>query len=255
LKVLIGTSSDIDQTLSQTAALVKALVSDLDKVGVPHLVATEASFTPTDILKRATVLSWNSKYDALFLAAGDDADRTAAQTRARRYTSYEVDFPPHETLHFGASVAAVYSFVRNPTFSAQTSGGQLTIAETAADYNKVTGAIALNITPDLVVRQFGAPHLEVGIAPDSTKFAIFGGVGLTFLSTAASNSSSTKATATGSSTSLFQGLEFNVGVIYQKATELAPGLFVGKSISTTQALSTNSVFKAGLYVGFGVKIK
>jgi hypothetical protein len=88
-------------------------------------------------------------------------------------------------------------------------------------------------------------------------------VGLTFLAARSTASPSTPGTDSGSGskpasssspTATFQGLEFNVGVIYQKVNELGPGLAVGQTVASTQALKTTTALKAGLYIGIGVKL-
>lgn len=247
------------QTLSQIVELLKSLQQDLDGVGVPHLVESQVDFDASNIGNLSVAISWNPKYNALFLMSGDDADRTQNQQRAAKFSKYEVDFPPHQTYHVGASVAAVYSFVKNPTYSVATTNGALTIAQTANDYNKVTAAVAVNITPDKVYNEFAQPHFEVGVIPDSAKLGFFAGVGFTFLGSKPSASAGTSlgksSTPATSSPSLFQGLEFNLGVIYQKVNELGSGLSVGQTVTTTQALKVDTQYKAGLYVGFGVKVK
>jgi hypothetical protein len=229
-------------------------------VGKPQIVATEVTFDATHTIGRIVSLKWNPKYNALFVAAGDDADRAADQQRAEALGNAVVNFPPKQSYHIGASVAAVYSFVRNPTYSVSTTNGALTIAETANDYNKVTGAVAINITPDTVFNQFAQPHAELGIVPDSAKFGVFAGIGFTFLSsanaaTSTQSANGASASKASGSNSMFQGLEFNLGVMYQKINELAPGLSVGQTVATTQALKVNSIYKTGLYLGFGVKVK
>lgn len=127
---------------------------------------------------------------------------------------------------------AVYSFVQNPQFAVISKNGQLVISQTSNDYNKVDGAIVLNISKSKYEGQNFIPQLQLGAIAKSSQFGILLGGGFH----TAGNWS------------------FGVGVIYQKATVLKAGLSVGQVVSSNSDLQTESEYKAGPYLSLSYDI-
>jgi hypothetical protein len=130
-------------------------------------------------------------------------------------------------ITFGA--AAVYSFVRSPTFSAASSGGQFVVKQTKNDYKKVDGAVMMQVEPtawDLGPLNVG---FQVGVAP-KTDLGLFLG-----LSLRAANH-----------------FTLGAGVAFQRVDRLAPGLAVGQTLASQDALKTEKTFRSGLYLNITV---
>jgi hypothetical protein len=131
------------------------------------------------------------------------------------------------SITFGA--AAVYSFVRAPTFSAASSGGQFVVKQTKNDYKKVDGAVMMQVEPtawDLGPLNVG---FQVGVAP-KTDLGLFLG-----LSLRAANH-----------------FTLGAGVAFQRVDRLGPGLAVGQTIASQDALKTEKTFRSGLYLNITV---
>jgi hypothetical protein len=130
-------------------------------------------------------------------------------------------------ITFGA--AAVYSFVRSPTFSAASSGSQFVVKQTRDEYKKVDGAVMMQVEPtawDLGPLNVG---FQVGVAP-KTDLGLFLG-----LSLRAANH-----------------FTLGAGVAFQRVDRLAPGLAVGQTIASQDALKTEKTFRSGLYLNITV---
>jgi hypothetical protein len=131
------------------------------------------------------------------------------------------------SITFGA--AAVYSFVRSPTFSAASSGSQFVVKQTKNDYKKVDGAVMMQVEPtawDLGPLNVG---FQVGVAP-KTDLGLFLG-----LSLRAANH-----------------FTLGAGVAFQRVDRLAPGLAVGQILASQDALKTEKTFRSGLYLNITV---
>jgi len=92
---------------------------------------------------------------AVIIAANDATRRTRRSSSTRR-TLGHLPFVvlAAQSFHYRISAGVVYCFVRNPEYSvASGTGGTLTIAEKAADYNEVSGAVALKCIQTLVRRR------------------------------------------------------------------------------------------------------
>jgi hypothetical protein len=130
-------------------------------------------------------------------------------------------------ITFGA--AAVYSFVRSPTFSAASSGSQFVVKQTRDEYKKVDGAVMMQVEPtawDLGPLNVG---FQVGVAP-KTDLGLFLG-----LSLRAANH-----------------FTLGAGVAFQRVDRLAPGLAVGQTLASQDALKTEKTFRSGLYLNITV---
>jgi opacity protein-like surface antigen len=216
------------QLSAQTTATITALRAvgaAFATVGTPYLLKSE-----TFDAANGKVITIEVKANTTYVAFLPDSAKKIQQARLGKY---KVSVAPHESWHLSVSGGAIYSFVKNPSYSVQTTNNLLAISQTANDYNKVSGAVALNATPDIWFGEYFQPHLQIGIAPDSSKLAFLLGGGFTAGSIA----------------------DLSFGAIYQKTTVLGAGLSVGQTVSTTQALKTSTEFKTGFYVGFGIKVK
>jgi hypothetical protein len=211
--------------IDKTISLVQSMMPVLASVGTPFPLHDQKAVA--DQFGTVTVsVTLNSDFAPL-----TDSAKAIATKRTGTFI-FHVD--SYQFWHPSISAAAIYSFVRNPTYSVQSnSSNQLAIGQNTNDYNKLSGAVALNLTPDWWNDDLLKPHLQIGLIPDSDKLAFLAGMGVT----------------AGSY------VEFNFGAIYQKTSALAAGLSIGQVVQSTGALKTQTEYKAGLYIGVGVKLK
>lgn len=121
--------------------------------------------------------------------------------------------------------AAVYSFVRDPSFTAKASGTQFVVAKTENPYKELSIAAMLLVEPN--AWDLGAVSLgfQLGASPQKDPGLFLG------FSLRANN--------------LFT---FGAGVAFQQVTRLKEGLSVGQTIASQDLLKTEKEFKEGLYI-------
>ncbi|MGA2779360.1 MAG: hypothetical protein ABSF94_17530 [Steroidobacteraceae bacterium] len=248
LEEVLGFGGGSYKDYIDTFNLFASLVVQLQVVGVAKILNTPDKEWPdfaSGLDNTVTInVAENKSLQPLLTSVSSDISSHAGD--------YKIDLKTKELIDFSVSAAAIYSFVKNPSYSAQTANAKLTIMETNTDYNKLSGAVALNMTPDKWDSYYVRPHLQVGLVPDSSKTAVFLGLGFS-AGSPGSKSSSTSGSSKQSSSS--SQLDFNIGAIYQKTTELGAGLAVGQTVATTQDLKTDTAYKVGLYLGIGYSLK
>jgi hypothetical protein len=136
-----------------------------------------------------------------------------------------VTIAPFSRVALSVGAAAVYSFVRNPTFTVGTSGGQLVIQQKDNQYKKFDVAAMMEIEPrgwDLGPLSLG---VQLGVSPKSD-LGLFLGLSLR---------------ATGFFT-------LGAGLAAQQVDVLKQGLSVGQVITSSDQLKTDKTFRTGLYL-------
>ena len=206
-------------------ALVKKFSDLLPSVGQPWILTSDDQQADSNVAVKITVAA-NEDLSPLVDGVKDKV--------SKRTGKYMMTVAPHQSWHVAISAAVIYSFVKNPQYSVQSNtSGTLVINQTSNDFNKASGAVSLNLIPDKWYGEYIEPHIQVGMVPDSSKPGFLLGLGFTAGTT----------------------LDFNMGAIYQKATVLGSGLTEGQTVTTTQALKTDTQYRSGLYIGVGVKLK
>jgi hypothetical protein len=128
--------------------------------------------------------------------------------------------------------ALIYSFVRDPTFTAKASGGQFVVAEASSEYKALDLAAMLQIEPnswDLGPLSLG---VQLGVSPQKN-LGLFLGLSLR-------------------ATDLFT---LGAGVAFQRVDQLQTGLHVGQILSSSDLLKTEKRFQTGLYIHLTVSQK
>ncbi len=128
--------------------------------------------------------------------------------------------------------AVVYSFVRDPSFTAKASGTQFVIEKSENPYKELDLAAMLQVEPN--AWDLGSVNLgfHLGVSPQ-TNLGLFLGLSLR-------------------AADLFT---FGAGVAYQRVDSLKEGLSVGQTIATQDLLKTEKSFETGLYLHITVAPK
>lgn len=128
--------------------------------------------------------------------------------------------------------AAIYSFVRDPTFEAKASGSQFVITQSENPYKELDLAAMLQVEPD--AWDLGPLNLgfQLGASPQKDP-GLFLGFSLR-------------------ANELFT---FGAGVGFQRVTRLKDGLSIGQTLATQDLLKTEKEFKEGLYIHLTVTPK
>jgi hypothetical protein len=141
---------------------------------------------------------------------------------------------PHHNVHLRTAMAAVYNFVRRPTFDANKSGDDLVIRRKDAD--RWTGqnvGLMLHIVPANWDQQFLSGEFQFGITPIANQFAAYLGGGVVF------NKYFSLAT----------------GIVAQRVDRLATGLHVGDVVASADDVKTVKRFQMGAYICLTVDFK
>ena len=139
---------------------------------------------------------------------------------------------PVSRVNIAVAPALIYSFVKDPTFTAKTSGGQFAITQSQSEYKALDLAAMLQIEPiswDLGPIQ---PGIQLGISPQK-ELGLFLGVSLR-------------------ATNLFT---LGAGLAFQRVDRLQPGLHLDEVISSQDLLKTEKHFQTGLYLHITVSQK
>jgi len=211
----------LSTTVNYAIETVSDLLQAIEKSGVDYTVST-GRVNPAKKITQKIIIEENKKFD-LFIS--EDAKKTRA-ARVGKGT-YAVAYQPRDSFLVSIAPGVLYSFVRNPKYSASLSGTTLTIAKTQNDYNELSGIVALNIAFRRWADELFQPILQTGVLPDKDKLAIVLGGGF----------------------KAFSKFSFTLGAVYQKTQELNSGLSVGQQISSSDDIKTETRFKSGLYLG------
>jgi len=246
LEQILGFGDNRYADYRDLASNFSTLVDQLPAVGVRTTLHTPQKDWPdfesgSDNTVTISVAA-NTAFKSLLTGVSSDIGKHTGE--------YKILLKTRELIDLAISAAVIYSFVKNPSYSAQTAGGGLKVAQTTNDYNKVSGALAFNMTPAAWSDYFVRPHIQIGMVPDSGKTAALLGLGFSAgLPTFKSSGDSSKQKSSPSQ------LDFNFGAIYQKATQLGAGLSVGQALATSQDLKTETAYKVGFYLGIGYSFK
>lgn len=145
--------------------------------------------------------------------------------------AYTFVVSPLQTFRYKIGAGAIYSFVRNPEYSVASSpSGTLTVAEKSSDYNKLGGAVTLNVYPDKLfdegVKWFG----QLGASPAKDANALLLGAGF----------------------DAYSKFNLSAGIIYQQRRELGGGQTVGATLAKAEDLNVRHRFKTGFYIQLGL---
>ena len=154
----------------------------------------------------------------------------------KKTDSFIVNTGPQLDFRLSVSPGAIYSFVRQPKFSAKSDGaGAFTIAQQESSYQAAGGLVAFNITRDKYMKELVRPFVQVGISPKKDELAFVLGVGL-----ALDESNKTI---------------FSMGAIYQERQKLGAGQTVGATLASEDDLKLDTEFKFGFYAGLSYNIE
>jgi len=187
-----------------------------------HPLVASIPYDATSTTPHKITIGRNETFKAYF---SDDTKTYVSDSK--RVGDVTVNIGAQSDWHVAIAPGVIYSFVRTQKFSPMSSsGGGLVVAATTSDYAALSGLVALNISRDSSVGQGVQPFYQVGIAPDSKNLGFVLGGGL----------------------KLFDFV-ISAGAVYQKTDTLATGLTVGGPLKSTDALKTDSTFRAGVYIG------
>jgi hypothetical protein len=211
--------------LREIASTLSAFASVAAGVSVPPCLDLKSvEFDPKNKQKLPIAITANDKFKAFF-----DAEITAYQQKLLAPDVY-ITFVPEEKIQLRVAPGVLYSFVKNPEFSAVTSeAGVISIQQKTEDYNAVDGVVALNLTWNKYAGEGTAPYLQIGLVPSSDSTAFVLGAGLNF----------------------YKEMVVSAGVIYQRVRKL-DGQSVGDVLESADDLKTKREFKTGFYIGLGV---
>lgn len=137
---------------------------------------------------------------------------------------------PRQWVHMRAGVGAIYSFLKNPEFSAaKQEDGKFVITKTDNSYNEVSGAATLNFYSDKYWEQSVEPFAQLGYAHADDEKGILLGIGLR----------------------IYEKFTLSSGVIYQQARSLAEGQIIGTLLEKESDLKIEKNFKPALYIQVG----
>jgi hypothetical protein len=185
----------------------------------------ELVFDAKHVQKLPISIKANNQFESFFSPLASTYQKNMGKTG-----DFSISTEPEEKVHLSISPGIIYSFVKNPEFSASADDeGVITVQEQSSDYAAIDGMIALNMTPDSHYGRGFEPFLQVGLAPSSDKTAFLLGVGF----------------------KAYKELVASVGVVYQRVSKL-DGMKLGDVLTSSDDLKTKKEFKAGLYISFGV---
>jgi hypothetical protein len=141
---------------------------------------------------------------------------------------------PYHNVHLRTAVAAVYNFVRRPTFDANKSGDDLVIRRKDAD--RWTGqnvGLMLHVVPANWDQQFLSGEFQFGITPVADQFAAYLGGGVVFK----------------------KYFSLATGIVAQRVDRLATGLHVGDVVASADDVKTVKRFQMGAYICLTVDFK
>ena len=141
---------------------------------------------------------------------------------------------PYHNVHLRTAAAAVYNFVRRPSFDADKKGSDLVIRRKDAD--RFTGqdvGLMLHVVPANWDEQFLSGEFQFGITPVADKFAAYLGGGVVFK----------------------KYFSIATGVVAQRVDRLKSGLHVGDVVATADDVKTVKRFQMGAYICLTVDFK
>lgn len=211
-----------DQFLAM-ASILAAFEEAFLKIG-GRIDIARIAYDPKFVISQKIVVKPNTQF-AEFLS-----NRSKSFQKARSKSVVFVA-EPKVSIHVSISPGVVYSFVDNPDFAASSAaGGQVIVAKTNNDVAALSGAVAINFTPDRYHGEGIEPFLQLGVVPDSDTPAMFVGVGFVG----------------------FGQVLFSAGAIYQEVNRLGGGLSVGDTLTSVDDLVVDDEWEAGLFVSIGV---
>lgn len=218
------------ESVTQLLSTLDALADAINKSTKPHqITATTISYSSRNDQIQHFTIGRNSAFDEFI-------DKEASNYRDKAVTGeFTITIKPRQNLLAYPAAGVFYSFVRNPTFTAtKNAAGQMVITQQTNDMNAISGGLAMNFSTATYDGEYFRPHIQVGLIPDTDKFAFMLGVGIDIPTTVSS-------------------LDF--GVIYQKVRELTNGLALGQQVTSSSDIATTNAWKAGPYIGINVKFE
>lgn len=165
----------------------------------------------------------------------------AAKVQNDNITILPIDFERKSFVRFAMSAGAIYSFVENPEFKVEEDKeGNRTISQTSNDYNEFSGAVAVNVIPDIFFETNFEPFLQLGASAGSGDVGLLLGVGSSFFPYPEEDGN------------FVRSFTFSLGVIWQEVQELGSGLSVGDSLTTHDDLKIEDKWDSGLYLMLGI---
>ncbi|HXH91015.1 MAG TPA: hypothetical protein VNN25_05505 [Thermoanaerobaculia bacterium] len=242
LDLTASTTPEILQALSNRSkvdALLKGLkdfADTVETIGVP-IAITNTNGSPV-FIEFDTLNDQRFVVSIASLTGAQGFSQAAGDKLTAEHIPLKEDLTiiaiPHHNVHLRTAVAAVYNFVRRPTFDANKSGDDLVIRRKDAD--RWTGqnvGLMLHIVPANWDQQFLSGEFQFGITPIADQFAAYLGGGVVF------NKYFSLAT----------------GIVAQRVDRLATGLHVGDVVASADDVKTVKRFQMGAYICLTVDFK
>jgi hypothetical protein len=215
-------------SMLDTAETFDAIFS---QVGVDKELAT-VRFSSKNTTKQPVAITKNSTFEKLY---NDRTKQYVAKTNEKGIGEFSISVEPELGLRLSIAPGAIYSFVKQPRFSAKpATDGTFTIAQTESDYAAASGMIALGLGFERYSFENVRPFLQVGIAPKKNELAFLLGAGLAFPD--------------------LNNALLSFGAIYQERDQLVSGLSVGDTLTSADDLKFDQEFEAGFYVGLAYNL-
>jgi len=195
----------------------------------PLKQAADLEFNPTSNSTTTVSIVAQTKYEKFLSNGAKDYQSKALTSLLGGNMAFT--FTPQRPLRFRPATGAVYSFVRNPTFTAVQQGSDFVIQETDTRPQTVVAGFMLNAIPVAWDQPTYGAYFQFGVTA-SSDFAVFTGMGIR----------------------AFNILSFGGGVAYQHVTELN-GQSVGQHLASAADLLTRKTYKPGLYLQIGITLK
>lgn len=207
-----------ESTLLKMADAIEVFRDKVDQINVP-MELKQLNYSGTEKQTFTTTISKSVNWPKDF-------------KNGRKTGDIELSVVPHSPVRLEVGGAVIYSFVRDPNFTAERQNdGSFIIRQSDNDYKAIEGAVVLAMTPRaLDFPAFSIP-IQIGVTPKDN-VGIYLGAGI-------------------KAQSLFS---FGAGIAFQQGHELAPGLAPNQTISSADKLKTEKVFRTGFYLHLTVTL-
>lgn len=211
----------LEPDLVETMDLLEAFKKDVDELDTSRDIKT-LDYSTSEKQTFTLTISRNANWPESLDQKGD----------LRKTGDIELSVEPYSPVSLSVAGAVVYSFVRDPEFSAEKQeDGTFLIRKSQSDYKATQVAAMLELTPRALEFPLFSIPVELGITP-TDKLGIYLGAGIRS-----------------------QGrFSFGGGLAFQQVDQLVDGLAVNQGIESEDKLKTEKVFKTGLYLHITVSL-